>query len=44
MNWYLIATNDWNAYHDTARIKNFVVKGKITIAQYTEITGEPYVE
>jgi uncharacterized XkdX family phage protein len=43
MNWFQIAKNDWNTYHDTARIKNFVVKGKITAEQYQEITGETYV-
>jgi uncharacterized XkdX family phage protein len=42
MNWVQIATNDWNTYHDTTRIANFVVKGKITAEQYQQITGEPY--
>jgi uncharacterized XkdX family phage protein len=43
MNWVQIATNDWNTYHDKARIANFVVKGKITAEQYEQITGEPYL-
>lgn len=43
MNWFQIAKNDWNTYHDSSRIKSYVVKGKISIDQYTEITGEPYV-
>jgi uncharacterized XkdX family phage protein len=40
MNWFLIAQRDWSIYHDTARIRNFVTMGKITEAQYTQITGD----
>jgi hypothetical protein len=43
LNWYNIALQDWNVNHDTARIANYVVKGKITDTQYQEITGEAYV-
>jgi uncharacterized XkdX family phage protein len=43
MNWFLIAQRDWSIYGDMARIKNFVVMGKITPEQYTQITGETYV-
>lgn len=42
MNWFYIAQRDWSIYHDTLRIKSFVVKAKITEAQYQEITGEAY--
>ena len=34
MNWFSIAQKDWSIYHDTARIKSFVTKGKITAGQY----------
>lgn len=42
MDWFKIAQNDWEVYYETSRIKMFVQKGKITAAQYEEITGEPY--
>ncbi|PLR93184.1 XkdX family protein [Bacillus sp. T33-2] len=42
MDWFKLANNDWNIYHDPERIKQFVLKGKITAEQYEEITGEPY--
>jgi hypothetical protein len=42
MNWLLIAQRDWNLYHDTTRIKNFVLMTKITEEQYFQITGVTY--
>lgn len=42
MDWLSIAQNDWEIYHDSARIHKYVEFGKITQVQYTEITGEPY--
>jgi uncharacterized XkdX family phage protein len=42
MDWFKIAQNDWEVYHDKARIAMFVQKGKITAPQYEEITGVPY--
>jgi uncharacterized XkdX family phage protein len=42
MDWFQYAKNDWEVYHDTVRIKQFVLKGKITTDQYTQITGEVY--
>lgn len=42
MDWYLVAQNDWSVYHDPTRIHKFVEFNKITAAQYTQITGEPY--
>lgn len=42
MDWFKLAQNDWNVYHDSSRIKKFVQFGKITATQYTEITDEPY--
>lgn len=43
MDWFQAAKNDWDVYHDSTRIQMFVQKGKITSAQYEEITGDPYV-
>lgn len=42
MDWFAIAQNDWEIYHDSSRIQKYVQFGKITEAQYTEITGDPY--
>jgi len=42
MNWFLLAQRDYEIYQDINRIKSFVQKGKITEAQYQEITGETY--
>lgn len=42
MDWFLVAKNDWDVYHDKNRIGMFIQKGKITQEQYKEITGEPY--
>lgn len=42
MNWFLIAQRDWNIYKDHNRIKNFVVRGKITADEYFQITGDSY--
>jgi hypothetical protein len=42
MDWFLIASNDWKIYNDTTRIKNYVIKGKITPEQYQEITDVVY--
>jgi uncharacterized XkdX family phage protein len=42
MNWFLLAQRDYEIYQDVNRIKGFVQKGKITEAQYQEITGETY--
>lgn len=42
MNWFLIAQRDWAINHDTKRISDFVLKGKITAEQYGQITGEIY--
>jgi uncharacterized XkdX family phage protein len=42
MDWFLLAQRDYEIYQDTTRIKSFVQKGKITEAEYAEITGEPY--
>jgi hypothetical protein len=42
MDWFKMAQNDWEVYHDKNRIKQFVIKGKITATQYEEIAGEPY--
>lgn len=42
MNWFLLAQRDWAIYHDAERIKGFVQKEKITVAQFEEITGETY--
>jgi hypothetical protein len=44
MDWLKYAQNDWNIYHDSYRIKQYVVKGKITAEKYREITREPYME
>lgn len=37
MDWYQIAKNDWEIYHDPDRINKYVQFGKITQAQYDEI-------
>jgi uncharacterized XkdX family phage protein len=42
MDWFAVAENDWNVYHDSYRIQKFVEFGKITQEQYVEIVGEPY--
>jgi hypothetical protein len=42
MDWFLIASNDYKIYGDVARIKNYVIKGKITPEQYQIITGIAY--
>jgi uncharacterized XkdX family phage protein len=43
MDWFQYAKNDWEVYHDTNRIRQYVLKGKITPEQYQTITGEAYV-
>jgi uncharacterized XkdX family phage protein len=43
MDWFQYAKSDWEVYHDTSRIKQYVLKGKITPEQYEAITGEAYV-
>ncbi|WLR53544.1 XkdX family protein [Mesobacillus subterraneus] len=42
MDWFKIALNDWSIYNDPSRIRKYVDFGKITQAQFTEITGESY--
>lgn len=42
MDWLMIANSDLRIYKDVVRIKNYVLRGKITEQQYEEITGEPY--
>jgi hypothetical protein len=41
MDWYAYAQKDWYYYQDKTRISKYVEFGKITTAQYQEITGEP---
>jgi len=40
MDWFNIATNDWLIYRDKDRLKNYVLKGKITEDEYKSIVGE----
>jgi hypothetical protein len=42
MNWLYIATRDFAIYQDAERIKQYVIKGKITAAQFFDITGVVY--
>lgn len=40
MDWYQVAQNDWEVYHDPARIQKFADYGKITKEQYDSIVKE----
>ncbi|KIN34451.1 MULTISPECIES: XkdX family protein [Bacillus subtilis group] len=47
MNWYEIIKdyyNDGNGVWDEYRVKQAVIKGKITPEEYKEITGKDYIE
>ena len=44
MDWMYQVRNDWHFYQDVNRIKKYVEFGKISIDEYEEVTGEPYVE
>lgn len=44
MDWFKICTDYYNSgYYNNTSLKTFVVKGKITEQQYTDITGIAYV-
>jgi uncharacterized XkdX family phage protein len=44
MDWFKICTDYYNAgYYDNISLKTFVLKGKITEADYQNITGIAYV-
>ena len=44
MDWFTICKTNYDAgYYNNTSLKSFVVKSKITAAQYKEITGIDYV-
>jgi hypothetical protein len=42
VDWYQFALNDWDVYHDSLRIKEYVSFSKITESEYESIVGETY--
>lgn len=42
MDWFQIARDDWSFYRDISRIKEYVKRGKITKAEFKEITKQEY--
>jgi hypothetical protein len=42
MDWFNIAQMDFRIYKEPQRIKQYVVKEKITAEHYQQITGEIY--
>lgn len=42
MDWFSIAQMDFRIYEEPERIKQYVVKEKITADHYNQITGEIY--
>ncbi|MFS0822183.1 XkdX family protein [Bacillus sp. 1P02SD] len=44
MNWFDIVNRYYHAgFYTKEQVKVFVVQEKITVEQYEEITGEPYI-
>jgi hypothetical protein len=43
MDWYTFALIDFRIYREPERIKQYVIKEKITPEHYHQITGETYV-
>lgn len=44
MNWYSLVQRYYNlGYYTVDQVKVFVVANKITEAEFTQITGQPYV-
>lgn len=37
MDWFQVAKNDWEVYHDSTRLQRYVEFGKITEEQYNQI-------
>jgi hypothetical protein len=42
MDWYTFALIDFRIYKEPERIKQYVIKEKITAEHYQQITGETY--
>lgn len=42
MDWFQIAQDDWDIYQDPTRIADYAKMGKITAAQYNQLTGLVY--
>lgn len=42
MDWYTFALIDFKIYKEPERIKQYVIKEKITAEHYLQITGETY--
>lgn len=42
MNWLYIAAKDYEIYKDAERIRQYVLKEKITPLEFTDITGAAY--
>lgn len=42
MDWVYIAELDYSIYQDKMRLRNFVIKGKISETDFKNITSEDY--